>query len=127
MKKNLRLTFQKGDFLAILLVAALAAAVGVAFLPRYEEEVQVYVQIYQDGKLIREVPLGQDLELEIDGAYHNVIGIYDGRAAILESDCPGEDCVHSGWISRVGRSIICLPNRVEIRITGEAEVDFVVG
>ncbi|MBQ8917117.1 MAG: NusG domain II-containing protein, partial [Oscillospiraceae bacterium] len=49
------------------------------------------------------------------------------RACIAQSTCPGEDCVHSGWISSPGRSVVCLPNRVEIRITGSSEVDFVVG
>ena len=53
--------------------------------------------------------------------------IRDGRAAILESDCPGGDCIHSGWISQPGRSIVCLPNRVELRIAGQGDVDFVVG
>ena len=48
--------------------------------------------------------------------------------AITGSDCPGEDCVHSGWIKASGRSIVCLPNKVEIRIVGQSDdVDFVVG
>jgi len=46
---------------------------------------------------------------------------------IAESTCPGNDCVHSGKIHSAGRSIVCLPNRVEIRITGESDVDYVVG
>ena len=127
MKKNMRLKFQKGDLLAILLVMAIAAAAGIAFFPERSADMQAYVQIYQDGMLIKEMPLSEDISLKIAGKYNNVIQIKDGRAAILESDCPGEDCVHSGWISSVGRSIICLPNRVEIRILGEAEVDFAVG
>ena len=50
------------------------------------------------------------------------------EAAFTESDCPGRDCVHSGSIGSTGRSIVCLPNRVEIRvISAEADVDFVVG
>ena len=127
MKKNMRLKFQKGDLLAILLVMAIAAAAGIAFFPERSADMQAYVQIYQDGMLIKEMPLSEDISLKIAGKYNNVIQIKDGRAAIVESDCPGEDCVHSGWIGSVGRSIICLPNRVEIRIVGDAEVDFAVG
>ena len=63
---------------------------------------------------------------EIGGAYINRVEVRDGRIAIVDSDCPGEDCVHSGWISRPGRSIVCLPNRLEIRVTGTSDVDFVV-
>ena len=49
--------------------------------------------------------------------------ICDGKAAILESTCPGEDCVHSGWISQTGRSVVCLPNRAEVRIEGVSGAD----
>ena len=82
--------------------------------------------IYQDGSLIRELSLGTDTEVVIEGDYKNVVTIKDGKAAITRSDCPGTDCVHSGWIHEAGRSIVCLPNRVELRIEGVSEVDFVV-
>lgn len=121
------LTFQKGDLLAILMVAAAALGVGTVFSFQFAKTEAAVVQISQNGELMREVPLDTDQIIEIDGKYHNVLEIRDGRAMIRESDCPGRDCVHSGWIDSVGRSIICLPNRVEIRIIGtENEVDFVV-
>ena len=82
--------------------------------------------IYQDGSLIRELSLGTDTEVVIEGDYENVVTIKDGKTAITRSDCPGTDCVHSGWIHEAGRSIVCLPNRVELRIEGVSEVDFVV-
>ena len=51
----------------------------------------------------------------------------DGRVAVTYADCPGTDCVHSGWVSAAGRAVVCLPNRVEIRLTGAPGVDAVVG
>lgn len=127
MKRALRLRFQKGDFIAIILVLAIAAAVGLSFMPRGEEGQQTIIQIYQDGQLVQELSLDTDRTMELTGEYTNTVEVRDGKVAIIASDCPGEDCVHSGWISRIGRSIVCLPNRVEIRIIGEAEVDFIVG
>ena len=82
--------------------------------------------IYQEGKLIQELSLDHDTEFVIEGDYENVVTVKDGKAAITKSDCPGTDCVHSGWIHEAGRSIVCLPNRVELRIEGASEVDFVV-
>ena len=41
-------------------------------------------------------------------------------------DCPTQDCVHTGWISYTGQTIVCLPNGVEVRLTGggaEPEID----
>ena len=69
-----------------------------------------------------------DTEVLIQNDYTNKLIVKDKKVAIEESDCPGMDCVHSGVISGKGRSLVCLPNRVEVRIEGEidSEVDFIV-
>ena len=98
---------------------------AVLFLPRGETE-NGNVEIYKAGERIYVFPLTEERTFSVDGEYRNVVSVKDGRVAIVESDCPGTDCVHTGWISSAGRSIVCLPNRVEIRITSFDEVDFVV-
>ena len=69
------------------------------------------------------------LENAVDaGASKITVEIRDGAVAITHSTCPGEDCVHSGKISTLGRILVCLPNGLEIRITSaKADVGFVVG
>lgn len=124
--KNMRLKFQKSDLLAVAVVVLLAIATALAFMPAEEGKADC-VRVYRDGELVDTLSLNRDGEVEIAGEYTNVITVRNGAAAITGSDCPGEDCVHSGWIRSPGRSIVCLPNRVEIRISGEAEVDLVVG
>jgi hypothetical protein len=127
VKKNqMKLQFCKSDFFAIGMVAVVAILVSVIFWTKVGSEEGNMVMIYQDGSLIRELSLGTDTEVVIEGDYENVVTIKDGKAAITRSDCPGTDCVHSGWIHEAGRSIVCLPNRVELRIEGVSEVDFVV-
>ena len=122
-----KLTFQKGDLIAVGLVVLLAVIVGLCFLPRRTDAACV-AQIYQNGELIKTLSLEEDQEFTVTGSYTNTVTVKDGRIAVTASDCPGEDCVHSGSAGSVGRSIVCLPNALEIRITaGEADVDFVVG
>lgn len=125
-KKHMKLEFCKYDFLAIGIVAAIAILVSVIFWTSVGAEEGSMLSVYQEGVLIKEFSLDSDVEFVIEGDYKNVITIKDGKAAITESDCPGTDCVHSGWIHEAGRSIVCLPNRVELRIEGTSEVDFVV-
>lgn len=114
------------------IVLVIAAALGMILLLalRTGTEENLQVQIRQNGQLIREWSLDMDQEMVVERDYRNTITTRDGRAAITESNCPGEDCVHTGWISRSGRSIVCLPNKVEIRIVGgrpeEDDVDAVV-
>lgn len=47
------------------------------------------------------------------------------------ADCPTQDCVHTGLITRSGQSIVCLPARIIIRLEGggpdSGGVDAVVG
>lgn len=50
-------------------------------------------------------------------------------ACMVSSDCPTQDCVHTGTITRSGQSIVCLPARVSVVLTGgeESGVDAVIG
>lgn len=123
----MRLAFQKGDLLAIGAVILLAVLVFVLFLPK-ENRGAAYAEIYQDGELLKTVPLDEDQEFVLTGKYHNTVTVRDGQIAVTDSDCPGTDCVSCGWIGSSGRSIVCLPNGIEIRVVSESgDVDFVVG
>jgi len=123
----MRLRFQKGDYLAVAVTLLLAAVVFLAFLPRETGDIPM-AEIYLDGTLVRRVSLDTSAEFSVTGDYMNTVTVRDGKIAVTESDCPGGDCVHSGWIGTSGRSIVCLPNRMEIRIvSAPGDVDFVVG
>lgn len=122
-----KLTFQKADLFVIAGIVLLALVIGVAFLLPKQNNSDAVVQIYQNGQLVQEVPLQEDKTVTLTGTYENIIQIRDGKVSIVDADCPGEDCVHTGWISAPGTSIICLPNRVEVRIAGQGDVDLIVG
>ena len=123
----MRLRFQKGDILAVAVPLLLAAVIFCACLPGQTAKA-LQAEIYLDGELVKTVRLTEEQTFVLEGEYRNTVSIKDGKIAISASDCPGRDCVHSGWAGSGGRSIVCLPNRVEIRIVAEHNgVDFVVG
>lgn len=127
MNSQNRLRFQKGDIFAVALVVMLAVVTVFCFLPK-DDSVARVAEIYLDGERIETLDLNKDQKVSIDGNYHNTVTVSGGKVAITASDCPGEDCVHSGAITAPGRSIVCLPNGVEVRVVGQsADVDFVVG
>lgn len=122
-----KLQFRKGDLVAIAAVLALAFAVMLCFLPG-DAVSSSTAEIYLNGDLVRTVDLTKDQTFEISDRYCNVIRVESGAIFIVQSDCPGQDCVHSGRISTGGRILVCLPNGLEIRIvSGDTDVDFVVG
>ena len=115
-------TFRKGDFLAVGLVLALALVLLLC-LPTLRSG-GAFAQVWQDGALIREVPLSVDQTFRVRGDYTNTVTMSGGRIAVTHSDCPTNDCVHMGWLQD-GGSIVCLPNRVEIRLVGDTAVDMI--
>lgn len=121
------LHFHRGDFFAIAIVIALAVFVAFLFLPS-DSTGPVTAQIYQNGELVKTLSLEENTVFEITGKYANTVTVSGGEIAITASNCPGADCVHSGPIQTCGRSIVCLPNGVEIRVVNaRSDVDFVVG
>lgn len=124
-KKNKRqrfLTFGRGDFFLAVAIALAAAVLGLGFL--FPRTGAAAVEIRQNGVLLDTIPLDQSRTITVEGAYTNVIAVENGSVSMKSSTCPGADCVHTGQISKAGQAIVCLPNRVEIRLTG-GEADFV--
>lgn len=84
------------------------------------------VLVYVDGQLTGEYPLDTDTEVTIMGynGGNNVMSISNGRVRMSEASCPDRLCIHQGSISRAGQSIVCLPNRVILRIDGKETLDY---
>lgn len=112
------------------LVATLAIVTALCFYGRRTGAPQA-VTITHRGALIQTIRLTGLTETKtvaIDGDYHLEIHVDSGGVCVVHSDCPGQDCVHTGAISRAGQSIVCLPAQVVISLVGAAsDVDAVLG
>jgi hypothetical protein len=107
----------KADIVLFILLLLVAAGGIVLMSGRGEGQTAV---IRQNGEVVMELPLSADTTVHVAGT---VIQVKDGAIAFIESDCPGQECVHSGWLSSPGDTAACLPNRVSVTITGESGVD----
>ena len=58
-----------------------------------------------------------------EGVARNVLEIKDGKVNMLFSTCKNQICVEHSEIDSTNESIVCLPNRVSIEITGKAGED----
>lgn len=105
-----------GDWLlagAVLLCAGLCA-----FLFFAGSGSGLTAEIRQNGKLLYSIDLAAQSEAKTYTVGAMVVTAERGRICVTSSDCNDKTCVNTGWISRAGRSVVCLPNRVEIVITG---------
>ena len=105
-----------------------ALAVLLVFLLRPAEGSNLTAVITLDGETVAQYrldQLSQPVTLTVDeGTYPLTIRAEQGRICIEHSDCPSQDCVRTGWISRPGQQIICLPNRLVISLSGTEPESF---
>ena len=110
-----------GDLLVALVILALAVALAIFLFPRSEQALTV--RVVQDGELIlscRLDDLDEPVQLSVEGLYPLTLELSREGVRVLETACPGEDCLHTGMISHSGRQIICLPNRLVVTLQGES-------
>ena len=79
--------------------------------------------IIHDDEVIMELDLSVDKEIELyeleNGKtleYRMIIIVKDNKIWVEENECPNHDCIKEGKKSKVGDTIICLPNKIIIRI-----------
>jgi len=87
--------------------------------------------IYSNNKLVGEYVLTDDykdvVNIESETGY-NIMHIEDGQIWIHEASCPDKICIYQGKISKNGEMIVCIPNRMFIKIVDEndeSEIDFI--
>ena len=135
---------RRGDLL--LLVFFLGSAVLLAVFLALNARRGDTLQIYADGQLFYELPLMQDAvqekgaetyllirflddgapvftldaqEPELpEGTSYNLLLIQNGNVQMLAADCPDQICVRHKPVFRAQESIICLPHKLSVEITG---------
>jgi hypothetical protein len=106
----------------LLLLAVGGIGLGMSRLV-FPGEQTLQAEISVDGKLVQSIPLRQGYRQEIrlgDGTHYNVVEVDSGRIRIRQADCLDQICVQTGWINAAPQQIVCLPNRVVIKISAAA-------
>lgn len=118
---------KRGDRVVASVFLIIAALFALSFAFKGRAGGTLTADITKDGETVRSVRLDKNAEpLKFavgDTEHYNVIEVSNGAVSVTDSSCYGRDCVKTGAISRAGRSIICLPNRLSITIRGESGVD----
>lgn len=86
--------------------------------------------IYSNNKLVKEYVLTDNFKDEItiktDNGY-NTLHIENGEIWIHDASCPDKLCIYQGKISGDSEIIVCLPNKLLVKIEGndEKKIDFI--
>ncbi len=116
---------KKGNIIFVCFVLLVA---GVWFLMAKptDKAGDKWAEVMVDGQLNGRYPLFEDCELNINDK--NRLVIKDGTVDMTDANCPDKICVHHQPISKIGETIVCLPNRVVVTITGQKDekIDIIV-
>jgi len=116
----------------IILIASLFLVALVTFIVVFSTRVKtnLVAQVYVQDQIVETIDLSkkEDADYFVDGSKGQVhIHTHDGGIAVIESNCPHQDCVHMGYIKETNRPIICAYNAVYIIIIGQSVNDVEIG
>ncbi len=125
--RYLRRWWAPGDVALVLAVAAISVSLIFQGISRAVGD-HPQARVSANGREVARFSLWEgDRTLVVKGFQgESRLEAKDGRVRMVDSACPDKLCVRTGWISRPGESIVCLPNRVVIEIvSGEGGPDVV--
>lgn len=83
-------------------------------------------EIYKDNKLLYSIDLSRvkesyEIEVNDEDSHYNLIKVEKNRISVIEADCNDKVCVNYGTIENGVIPIVCLPNKLLIKIVEEKE------
>ena len=135
MKSSPKLRPNGWDALVAGAVLALAVLCGILVWAGDGDSGALTAVVSVDGEVTERVALSGLTAPEERTYTHNGYTLHvtftAESAQVTASDCPTQDCVHMGEITRGGQSIVCLPARIVVQLEGGAAaddgVDLVIG
>jgi len=83
--------------------------------------------VYYDNDLILQIDLSKDNTYKVNGNNGEVvIEVKENKIRVNEENSPYHLCSKQGYISKQGESIVCLPNKIIIKLPNN-DIDTEVG
>lgn len=113
---------------AIFWMLLLSAAIMLAAVHSAADTAAVTAVIEIDGREYGRYNLKektkQILAIETNFGYNKIV-IENGALRVCESSCPDKLEIQAGTVLKAGQILVCLPNRMVIRLVGRGDVDCV--
>lgn len=113
-----------GDLFIYILLAVFASIgfIGMKSMATVEEERNVVILL--DGEEVERIRLTPNMEekelcIDTDNGMYNIVSIAKDGVRVIEASCSDKLCIKQGRIDNPGQSIVCLPNKLVIKILGD--------
>ena len=103
---------KKRDYLFIACIILISF--GLYLVNNFTSHKGDTVVIYKNSKIYKTLSLSTNDEINIDNK--NTVVIKDGVVFMKHATCPDKLCINMGKIKDSSKDIVCLPNKVTIKI-----------
>ncbi|MBC5995644.1 NusG domain II-containing protein [Romboutsia ilealis] len=110
----------------ILLVSSIIFMIIVLFIVNnnIDKEKSEAIEIYVNNEIYKTVSINDEEDLIIEtGSEYNHIKIHDGGVEMVDASCADNVCVDTGFISKISERIVCMPNKVVIKVKKLESID----
>lgn len=119
------LVMNKSDIKLIIVLFIIIGCVFI-FINVTKEDGSMAEVYYEDEKILT-IDLNIDREYVIDGELGDVVlEVKNRKIRVKEENSPKHICSKEGFIGDSSRTLICLPNKIIIKIVGDNDIDGVV-
>lgn len=120
--------FKSGVFMKkndmFMIVGLIAVALCIFIMNIYNKRSGDAVVIYYNNEEYDVISLDEEKIIRVNDT--NVVKIENGKVFMESANCPDQICVQQKPVDGSGRDIVCLPNKVVIRvISNRKDVDVV--
>ena len=107
----------KYDIILIFLLLVAGITLLSIWLVNKNNNVGHHAYVKRDDVQILVIDMSVDATYEIEGVKTKmVIEVKNGYVSVINSGCPDQICVHHTSIKNIDEKIVCLPNKVIIRV-----------
>lgn len=123
LKSNILRVITPGDKVLILIIIVLGIISLIAL--SHLRQPGDFVTIEVNGQVVHRLDLNISREVTVKGPIgETIIKISQNSAQVVHSDCPEKICVKTGEIHLAGEMIVCVPNKVVIKINSKQKNQF---
>ena len=114
----------KNDIILIFIITIITASIFTYFKLNEKTE-SLKAQVFYESKNILEIDLNSATKQYTVDGYNGPVNIVagEGKIKVLQEDSPLHLCSKQGYISKSYETIVCLPNKIVIKLESESEVD----
>jgi len=119
------LIMNKNDIKLIVILGIIV--LGIFIFVNITKEEGSIAEVYFEDNLVLTIDLNIDSEYTVDGELGDVVlEVKDKKIRVKSENSPRNICSKEGYIGDSSRTLICLPNKVIVKIIGENKIDGVV-